>query len=63
MGYIDTGIRYVNERRHECGCLTRFDVVGWRSVVAEPCARHEKLMERERERVSSPTNQETYADE
>lgn len=35
-----TPARFVNEARHGCGCVTRFDCTYWRSMVVTPCDDH-----------------------
>lgn len=32
--------RFVNETKHECGCVTRFDTIAWHSVAVVRCDFH-----------------------
>lgn len=38
--------RNVNRRRHDCGCVTVFDTIGWRSELVDACDFHSALMSR-----------------
>jgi hypothetical protein len=45
------GERFVNRKRHICGCVTHFDTEFWQSEIVKPCETHASDLLRSKEQV------------